>query len=136
MNSPLIQRLFEEYHYPEIDADTLDEFISRPAVGVLFFTGDPAQYRETLDVAVILPELVEAFEGRLRAGVVARSAEKALQARYGFRRWPALVFVRKEGYLGAITGVQNWPDYLREIQAILEAEPREPPGFAVPEAAE
>ncbi len=134
MSSPLIQRLFDEYHYPEIDADNLDEVVSNPGVSVLFFSGDPAQFRETLDVAVILPELVKAFEGRLRAGVVARSAEKALQARYGFRRWPALVFVREEGYLGAITGVQNWPDYLREIQALLEAEPREPPGFGLPRA--
>lgn len=136
MSSPLIQRLFEEYRYPEIDADNLHDFVSGPTVCVLFFTGDPTQHRETIDVAVILPELVKAFQGRLRAGVVARRAEKQLQARYGFRRWPALVFVREEGYLGAITGVQNWPDYLREVQAILAAEPREPPGFGVPGIAE
>ena len=132
MSSPLLQRLFEEYGYPEIQVSNLQEFIDGPGVVVLFFTGDPKQNRETNDVAVVLPELVRAFDGRLRAGVVARSAEKELQARYGFRRWPALVFVQEAGYLGTITGMQNWEDYLREVQTLLDAEPREPPGFGIP----
>ncbi len=136
MSSPLIQRLFDEYGYPEIQVANLQDFIKGPGVFVLFFTGDPNQNRETNDVAVVLPELVSAFDGKLRPGVVSRSAEKELQARYGFRRWPALVFVQEDGYLGAITGMQNWEDYLREVQALLKAEPREPPGFGVPVSSE
>ena len=136
MSSPLIQRLFDEYGYPEIQVANLQDFIKGPGVFVLFFTGDSKQHRETNDVAVVLPELVSAFDGKLRPGVVSRSAEKQLQARYGFRRWPALVFVKEDGYLGAITGMQNWEDYLRKVQALLKAEPREPPGFGVPVASE
>jgi hydrogenase-1 operon protein HyaE len=136
MSSPLIQRLLEEHGYPQIDAGSLDEFVQGPGTSVLFFTGDPNQYRESQDVAVILPELVKAFEGRLRAAVVARSAERDLQLRYGFRRWPALVFLRQEGYLGTITGVQNWGDYLREIDRLTAAEPGEPPGFKMREEGE
>ncbi len=136
MSSPLIQRLFDEYGYPEIQVANLQDFIKGPGVFVLFFTGDPNQNRETNDVAVVLPELVSAFDGKLRPGVVSRSAEKELQARYGFRRWPALVFVQEDGYLGAITGMQNWEDYLRKVEALLKAEPREPPGFGVPVASE
>ncbi len=136
MSSPLIQRLFDDYGYPEIQVANLQDLIKGPGVFVLFFTGDPNQNRETNDVAVVLPELVSAFDGELRAGVVSRSAEKELQAHYGFRRWPALVFVQEDGYLGAITGMQNWEDYLREVQALLKAEPREPPGFGVPVASE
>ena len=136
MSSPLIQRLFDEYGYPELQAEDLPEFLKGPGVFVLFFTGDPKQNRETDDVAVVLPELVSAFDNALKAGVVARSAEKELQAHYSFRRWPALVFLREEGYLGAITGMQNWEDYLRQIQALSKAEPREPPGFGVPAVTE
>lgn len=132
MGSPLIQRLFEDYDYPEIGLDGLDGFTKGPQACVLFFAGDPAQHKETNDVAVILPELVKAFEGRLRPGVVAHAAERDLQRRYGFRRWPALVFLREEGYLGAITGVQNWADYLREIADLLQVSPTRPPGFKIP----
>jgi hydrogenase-1 operon protein HyaE len=136
MSSALIQQLLERYGYPEIDETSLDDFLDRPGVHVLFFTGDPRQYRETNDVAVVLPELVKAFADRLHPGVVARSAEAALQRRYGFRRWPALVFLRREGYLGAITGIQNWSDYLQEVTTLLAADPCRPPGFSVPVASE
>ena len=136
MSSPLIQRLFDDYAYPEIELAGLDEFVRGPQITVLFLTGDPAQHRETNDVAVILPELVKAFPSQLRPAVVARAAERELQARYGFRRWPALVFLREQGYLGAITGVQNWSEYLEEIQSLLQAEPTSPPGFGIPVVSE
>ncbi len=129
VSSPLIQRLFDEYGFPEVGPDQLDELTEGPHVTVLFHTGDPTQHRETNDVAVILPELVKAFPNRLRPAVVSRRSERELQRRYGFRRWPALVFLREQGYLGAITGVRSWRDYLDEIEALLAARPVPPPGF-------
>jgi hydrogenase-1 operon protein HyaE len=136
MSSPLIERLFTELGYPEITADNHDEFVGGPDVSVLFFTGDPKKFRETNDVAVILPELAEAFQGRIRASVVSRSAEVELQMRYGFKTWPALVFVCKHGYLGTISGVQNWTDYLSRIEALLSNKPGRPPGFKIPVVAD
>ena len=133
MTSPLIERLFQEHGFPEIHLGEADGFAAAAVAGVLFLTGDPAQFPETLDVAVVLPELVNAFAGRLRAAVVAREDEKSLQLKYGFRRWPALVFVRDGGYLGVITGIQDWSDYLRQIAALLERQATPPPGFKLPE---
>ncbi len=99
---------------------------------MLFFAGDPKTVRDSTDVAVVLPELVNAFDGRLIPGVVAADSERDLQRRYGFTAWPALVFLRDGGYLGAITRIQNWSEYLRDISALMEAEIRRPPGFAIP----
>ena len=121
MNHPLIQQLFDRHHYPEITLDSHDEFIRQPGVSVLFFAGDPQRFRDTTDVAVVLPELDSAFAGRLQPGVVAPAAERELQLHYGFSAWPALVFLRDGDYLGAITGIQNWADYLQQIQALMEA---------------
>lgn len=132
MSSPLIERLFNEFGYPKIDGVEHDEFVKRPGACVLFFTGDPKKFKETNDVAVILPELVQAFGGHLRAGVIDRSAEVKLQMHYGFNAWPALVFLRDGAYLGVITGVQNWTDYLQTIQSLLDSEPSRPPGFKLP----
>lgn len=134
MAHPLIQRLFDEYRYPEVTLEGHDAFVGQPGVSVLFFAGDPKRYRDTTDVAVVLPELVKAFAGHLRPGVVAGGSELELQKRYGFTAWPTLVFLRDGNYLGAISGIQNWAEYLQEIGELQVAEPRRPPAFKVPVA--
>ena len=131
MQHPLIQRLFDEFGYPEITLENHDEFAAPATPGVLFFGGDPKRYKETTDVAVVLPELVKAFGGRLRAGVVARDDEIELQKHYGFRAWPSLVFVRDGAYLGTISRMKNWSESLAETGELLTAEAREAPGFRV-----
>jgi hydrogenase-1 operon protein HyaE len=132
MMHPLIQRLYDDYGYPEVTLETHQAFISQPGISVLFFAGDPKRFRDTTDVAVVLPELVKAFEGALRPGVVAADAGQALQQHYGFTAWPALVFLRDGGYLGNITGIQNWSDYLRDISKLITAEVQQPRGLKAP----
>jgi hydrogenase-1 operon protein HyaE len=136
MNHPLIQRLHDEFHYPEVTLETHEEFINQEGFSVLFFAGDPTRYRETADVAVILPEIVAITEGNLHPGVVARDAEIELQKHYGFRRWPALVLLRDGGYLGAICKVRDWSDYIAEIGELMIAETTRPPGFKIAVVAE
>ena len=131
MTHPLVQRLLEEFGYPEITLENHDEFTAPSTPGVLFFGGDPNRYKETTDVAVVLPELIKAFGGRLRAGVVAASDAIELQKHYGFRAWPSLVFVRDGAYLGTVSKMKNWSEYLTEISELLTAETREAPGFRV-----
>jgi hydrogenase-1 operon protein HyaE len=133
MYHPLVQRLIDELGYTEITAQNHAEFVADPSVNVLLFVGDPKTNRESTDVAVVLPELVNAFGGRLRPGVVASYEEGAeLKRHYGFREWPALVFVRGGDYLGAITRIQNWQDYLTGVAELLDAPPQRRPGFAIP----
>ncbi|MEJ2484015.1 MAG: hydrogenase [Gemmatimonadota bacterium] len=132
MTHPLIQRLTDEYGYPTIGVEEHDEFVAAPETGVLFFAGEPKKFGETVDVAVVLPELIAAFDGRLRPAVIATEAEKDLQLKYGFREWPSLVFVRDGGWLGTISRIRNWQEYLEEIGEILGTEPRRPPGFKIP----
>jgi len=136
MPSPLIRSMVEQYAYPVLDEDSAEAFLADNHEVVLFFAENPTQYPESNDVAMILPELVKAFSGRLQAALIAKSAERALQARYGFGTWPALVFLRDGEYLGVITQVQNWDDYLREIQRLLDSEPVRPPGFKIPVVSE
>ncbi len=132
MTHPLIQRLYDDYGYPEVTLETHDAFIRQPGITVLFFAGDPKRFRETTDVAVVLPELIKAFQGALIPAVVAADAEKILQQHYGFTAWPALVFLRDGGYLGAMTGIQNWAEYLHDIGELVTADVRPVPGFRVP----
>lgn len=129
MFSPLILKMIHERQYPVLKLDEIDQFLrSRQAVALLFTdVGKPLP--ETDDIAVILPELEEAFGGRFVVAVVEQSDQRALQRKYRFRKWPSLVFLRQGGYIGAISGLLDWADYLAEIERILNADVTEPPAF-------
>jgi hydrogenase-1 operon protein HyaE len=121
---PLFERLLREFGLPEVGAADVDAFLAAPGEAVLFFTGDPKQYPESADVAVILPELIRALPGRFRAAVVARASERELQKRFGFARWPALVFVRSGDLVGAITGMHDWDDLVTRVRELLDSPTR------------
>lgn len=128
----LIDALTDKHGYPRLDAHEIDSYLSQQQQPVaLFFSGDPVKVLESNDVAVVLPELVQHFDGRVDAAVVTDTNPK-LQARFGFSRWPALVFMLGKEYLGTISQVQNWSDYLVEIERILNATPTPLPGFPIP----
>ena len=129
--TPLIDRLTDELNYPKLDLSNIDAFLADNDFSVLFFTEDVKRFPETNDVAVVLPELLAVFPD-LKAAVISRDDEKKLQSLYGFRAWPALVFMRGEQYLDAITGIQDWSDYLSQIKTILNSEPKRPLSVGVP----
>lgn len=135
---PLIERLCATLAAPVLDAAGFDAWADAPGHALVVFTEDPALYRETLDVAVIVPELAHAFAGRFRTGVLLQAAARALAPRYGFRRWPALVLLKDGRYVGAIDGLRDWQEYVDELDALLAAEPTRPPsiGIAVKAAGE
>jgi len=133
MRSPLIERLITELGYPLLDEANIEAFVADQEV-VLFCTEDPKRFPESNDVAVVLPELEAAFPGRFVPAVVDASIERKIQNQYGFKVWPALVFLRDGQYLGTITKIQDWAVYQHEIASILASEPSRAPGVGVPVA--
>lgn len=129
---PLFQRLFGQLGYVELDADAVDAFAAGTGESLLFFAEDPARVRETLDLAVILPEIEKAFAGRFRVGVLLPGAAHAVARRYGFRRWPALVMLRGGEYVGTIDGIQDWDVYTARVAELLAAPVSRPPGIGIP----
>ncbi len=132
MASPLIDALTAKHGFAAVNEETVDAFLAAHAEAVLFFPGDFERLAESTDVAVILPEILKHFRGRLAPAIVEKPAERALQRRYRFNAFPALVFLRGAGYLGTITRVLNWQEYLSEIERILALEPSVPPPFEFP----
>ena len=137
---PLIERLCAQTGAPILAVETFDAWAAAPGRALVVFTEDPVMYRETLDLAVIVPELAQAFRAadggsRFRVGVLLQSAARALAARYGFRRWPALVMLADGRYVGAIDGLRDWPDYLDELERLLAAAPTRAPSIGIPVAA-
>ena len=134
MSAVLIDRLIEEFGYAQVTLDNHDEFIQETGMNVLFFPGEPNTVKDATDVAVVLPELVRAFGDQLRPGVVTDTwgAGKELKRHYGFSAYPSLVFVRGGEYVGTITRIQDWSDYIDQINKLLVAAPSRPPGFSIP----
>lgn len=131
MDSPLISRLIDELGYPLLDDDNFESFIEKAPFSVLFLTEDPKRFPESLDVAVILPELIKQFP-QLTPAVVSADIQTACRGRYNFMAWPALVFLKNGQYLDAITKVRNWDEYIHEINRILALTPRPDPGIGIP----
>jgi hydrogenase-1 operon protein HyaE len=128
---PLVARMMQLLAAPALDADNFAEWTQAPGHALLVFTEDPERYRETPDLAVIVPEVAAAFPGRFRVGVLLPTPARALSVQYGFRRWPALVLLRDGKYVGAIDGLRNWDEYLSEVARLLEAEPTRPPSIGI-----
>jgi hydrogenase-1 operon protein HyaE len=133
MSSHLIEQLVDTHGYTLLTEETRDDFLNQTEHAVLFFTEDPTRFHESNDVAVVLPELIKVFGDQITPAVVDRRIEKDLQKAYGFRAWPSLVFLRRGEYLGAISRMSDWDDYLSNIRSILASEPSSPPSIAIPD---
>ncbi len=134
MSHILIERLVDELGYERVTLENHEQFVAHDGMNVLFFPGEPTTVKDATDVAVVLPELVDAFEGKLRPGVVTDTFGdgKMLKREYGFSHFPALVFVRGGDYVGTICRIQDWADYLDQVSTFLVAPPQRAPGFKIP----
>jgi hydrogenase-1 operon protein HyaE len=132
MGSSLATDVARHHEMPTVDAASVDAVLAAAAdrVVVLFFRGDTARWPETADLAVVLPQLIKAFSGRLTAAVVAAEAERDLMRRFGVTVCPSLALARPDRTLGVIPKIQDWSSYIARIGAMLADDAR----VAEPEA--
>ncbi|MGX9353124.1 hydrogenase accessory protein [Shimia sp. W99] len=120
MSHPLIERLSTEMGWPHLANDSdLADFTSREGVHVLFVPGDAKRNLETADVAVILPELKLAFQGRFDCAVVDDAIETAVREQTGVLKTPSLIFYRDGQVIGGFPRVRDWDEYMQRIAQIL-----------------
>jgi hydrogenase-1 operon protein HyaE len=103
MSTPLIDALVERHGFSLVSEANVDAFLDAHEHSLLFFPGDADRLVESNDAAVIVAELMKPFGGRLAPALVEKASERALQRRFRFKTFPAFVFLRRRGYLGAIT---------------------------------
>ena len=122
MSHPLIDRLTRDLGWPHL-ASLADvaALAASPGTHVVFVPGDPVRNLESADVAVILPELRQAFQGRFDCAVADAAIEDALREATGVLKTPSLIFYRDGQMIGAIPKVRDWSDYVTRIPQILAA---------------
>ncbi len=133
MSSPLIEALVSRHGFAVVDEDSLDAFLAANEHSLLFFPGDAERLVETNDVAVILPEILKVYGKKLTPALVAKTSERQLQRRFRFNAFPSVVFMRGNGYLGVLSRVLDWSEYLAEVPAMLARDVSEPPPFQFPD---
>ncbi len=122
---PLPLAFIERIGVPLIDEANIETVLGAQGGNhpfLLLFAGDPAQRPEAADVAVIFPELLKAFEGRLSGALIADGAEKSLGQRFHVDVLPSLAVIRGDLTIGVIPRVRDWSEYLEKIQTFLDPE--------------
>jgi hydrogenase-1 operon protein HyaE len=123
MKYPVLDALAERAGLYRVDETTIDAFLA-PAAGecphaLLFFYG-AAPRPESSDVAAVLPEILRAFEGRLRGAIVAPEAEAALKGRFQVFVAPSLCVTRGSEPVAVLPKILDWTEYLERIEAALD----------------
>lgn len=117
---PLMQQLIERHGAQWLDTASLDAWLTAaPGEAVILIAGDAVRFPEGLDVAVVLPVLLEALKRPLRIGVALVDDEDAIGRRFGAQRRPSLVFLRDGRYVDTVAGMHDWTDYLALVQNAL-----------------
>jgi hydrogenase-1 operon protein HyaE len=129
---PLLARLVRETGAAVLDASTFDAWAEQTGAAMVVFVEEPERIKETLDLAVIVPELAASRSGRFRVALLPPVAARAVAKRYGFAHWPAFVMLRDGRYLGAVDGIRDWDVYLAELDRLLTAAPSRPPTIGIP----
>ena len=81
---PLFARLREEAGFAEFSGATLETMLEAPGLKMVLFAEDPNLRRETLDIAVIGPELRKALGAAVASGwytAVSRAPSSRLSAK-------------------------------------------------------
>lgn len=125
MSTPAIQHLTDRHGVPVVDQNSIDAFIST-AQGeaehvLVFFSGQDKDRPESSDVAVVMPQLLSAYKGRLRGAMVDPAAEAALKGRFTILMLPSLVLARGDQVLDVFPKIIDWSEYVERIDAHLGA---------------
>lgn len=131
MSGP-IELLLERGQAIAVSENNLSEFLQSHDHSVLFFAGNPAQFPESTDLAIILPELSKAYPDAFTVGLVTLQANAVLAKQFAVTHWPSLVFHRGRNYLGCISQLQNWSEYCEGFAKLLQGPIKAPPAQDLP----
>ena len=119
---PLVARLIADLRWPLLaDAAALAAFTACPGAHCVFLPGADRPNPETPDVAVILPELAQAFQCAFDCAVAGPAAEAAAKLAVEVHKTPNLAFWREGRVLGCLPRVRDWSDYMAAIPRLLAA---------------
>jgi hydrogenase-1 operon protein HyaE len=102
-----------------VNEENLEEFKSAKGLVLIFFADNPTTFKETIDMAVIAPEVAKVFQDHIAAkGFTDPAVGRAIASRLGLTRLPAVGFYRDGEWLGGLQGLKNWNEYISGLAEI------------------
>lgn len=133
----LLDKLVQNHKLADVDDAGFESFQHAPGNRVVLLLEEPDKVAESWDLAVIFPDLLATTGTRPPAAVSRPQHSAKLQARFGVKRMPALLFLRDGAYVGVVEGLRDWNELVAEFNAMLQAPVSRAPsiGIAVTAAA-
>jgi len=116
---PLVRRLVDAFDAAWVDAASVMAWAAGARDRVVLLPGDPVRFPEGQDVAAVLPELRRRLADAFDIGVVAAADEDGVAALFAATRRPSLVFLRAGGFVGTLTGMHDWGDFVAAVDRLL-----------------
>lgn len=108
---PGFVRMREKEGFTEFGEAEVDAMVKAPGLKFVVFADDPNKQKETLDIVVIAPEVKKTLPQVESAWVTDTAVGRALAARWGMRKLPAVALFRGEAFLDAVEGLSDWGAY-------------------------
>ena len=116
---PAFQRLWGKEGFERLNEDNIKEFTGGPGLRLIVFADNPTTFKESIDMAVIAPEIAKVFQAYLSGrGFTDPQVGRAIASRLGLTRLPAVGFYRNGAWLGALQGLKNWDEYISGLAEI------------------
>jgi len=116
---PVFQRLWGKEGFRRVNEENLGEFSSQKGLVLAVFADNPTTFKETIDIAVIAPEIAKVFSEFTRdKGFTDPKVGRAIASRLGLTRLPAVGFYRDGEFLGALQGLKSWGEYVQGLSEI------------------
>jgi hydrogenase-1 operon protein HyaE len=98
----------------------LAAFLAESPHALVFLTGDARNRAEGRDVAVVVRELLQRHQGRLRVGIIDRRDETVAMPSLGVVMPPAVVFARHGQLVEVIARTRDWSAYVAACERLFE----------------
>jgi len=128
----LLERLRRDHGIEILDEHTAPSFGAAAGDSLTLLVDDVTRTPEVWDVAVVLPEALKSVKQPLRAGIATLEASRELSAKYGIKRFPAMLFRRDGDYVGTVEGMLDWGYLIAAIERKLGETTRRPPSIGIP----
>ena len=118
-NHPIFNRLWGQEGFVRVNENNVRSLTEKKGLVLMVFADNPTTFKETIDIAVIAPEIAKAFAPHLAAkGFTDPAVGRAISMRFGLTRLPAVGCFRNGVWLGALQGLKVWDDYIKGLAEI------------------
>jgi len=123
MIHPLVNTLMQHDNVVALAHEGFDDFLGEAGdrLALVFLMAEPEKKPETIDVAVVLMELLKSFPGKLYIGICDPEQSRAVMPLAKAIALPSLVLFGHTARIDMIPKIEDWSVYTDKITSALRS---------------